>query len=80
MARDAHADLVELECRAPASTTAHRIRARTGTASDATVEIAERLAETADPWPEATIISTTATVSDSVSAAMAAWRDAPSGC
>ena len=75
VARAAHADFAELECRAPASTAAERIRARTGNPSDATVEIAERLAQRADPWPEAIVIPTSATVSDSVSAALAAWRD-----
>lgn len=79
LARTAQADLLELECRTGAGTAAQRIRSRSATYSDATVEIAERLAEVADPWPWATPISTSTTVADAMSAALGAWSCRDSG-
>jgi aminoglycoside phosphotransferase family enzyme/predicted kinase len=74
LARDVHADLVQLECRVPAGEAAQRIRDRTSSPSDATTEIADRMAQTAEPWPEATTIPTSATLSDSVSRALQTWN------
>jgi uncharacterized protein len=53
------AELVELRCVAPPEVAAARIRSRPPTdPSDATPEVAARLAENADPWPTATPIDT----------------------
>ena len=73
LARRAHNELVELECRTSTATAAERIRSRTDTPSDATAEIAENMAAAADPWPTAMPITTTNSPSESVSAAMATW-------
>jgi aminoglycoside phosphotransferase family enzyme/predicted kinase len=56
VAAGAHAGLVEIECTAPAEVAAERIRARRSRGegpSDATAELAARMAQAADPWPEA---------------------------
>ena len=58
----AGSDLVALWCRAPADVTAARITARLaagGDASDATTEIAEAMAASSPPWPEALVMNTT---------------------
>jgi aminoglycoside phosphotransferase family enzyme/predicted kinase len=53
------AELVELHCTAPPEVAAARIRSRPSTdPSDATAEIAARMAEETDPWPSATPIDT----------------------
>jgi predicted kinase len=52
-------DLVELRCVAPRAVAAERIRGRRGTGKDpseATEEIALRMAEHADPWPSARVL------------------------
>jgi predicted kinase len=62
VAESTHADLVELRCTAPAEVAAARLdrRLAAGTdASDATPAVAARMAEVADPWPEALVIDTT---------------------
>jgi predicted kinase len=67
-------DLFELRCVAPDSVAARRITARSavGThASDATVEIAARMAEVTDPWPSATVIPCGGPVSLSLALALA---------
>jgi aminoglycoside phosphotransferase family enzyme/predicted kinase len=74
LAEKARADLVPLECRTSAETAARRIRSRSGTPSDATVEIARAMAAVAQPWTGATVLSTSAAVSESLSAALAAWH------
>lgn len=54
-------ELVELRCSAPPDTAARRMRRRRsvgGDPSDATPEIAARLALAEDPWPKATIVDT----------------------
>ncbi len=51
-----HAGIVEIECSAPAEVAGERIRARRSRGegpSDATPEIAARMARAADAWPEA---------------------------
>jgi aminoglycoside phosphotransferase family enzyme/predicted kinase len=70
VARRVEADLVQLECQAPAELAATRLRQRaearqaaSGVAdsSDATPDIAQVLAQTAAPWPAATTIDTSTT-------------------
>jgi aminoglycoside phosphotransferase family enzyme/predicted kinase len=54
-------DLAELRCEVDAAVAAERIRARDATGvdpSDATPEVASRMAAAADPWPEAITIPT----------------------
>lgn len=58
-----HAEVVELRCEAPAALTADRIRRRSGSdASDATVDVAEAMAQRFAPWGEAHTIDTAAAV------------------
>jgi predicted kinase len=66
----------ELRCEAPADVAAERIRARSGTGdpSDADPDIARRLAGDVDPWPEATVLGTTAPLGDTAATALAAVR------
>lgn len=69
------AELHELRCVVPAEVAAGRIESRLSTgndASDATVEIARRMAIVADPWDGATPIDTTATIAESEDAALQA--------
>jgi aminoglycoside phosphotransferase family enzyme len=54
----ATADLVQLRCAIPARLAARRTASRTGSASDATPAIAERLAAEQEPWPAAVVIDT----------------------
>jgi len=58
-------------CQAPEETVAHRITGRAGTLSDATPEIAHRMTEDADPWPEAHPLPTTGTPAESLARALA---------
>ncbi|MDZ7732640.1 MAG: AAA family ATPase [Acidimicrobiia bacterium] len=74
------ADVAELVCRVPAETAAARIRerrARGRDASDATTEVAERMAATADDWPEAAVVDTGATPDEAVDAAWEELRGEP---
>ncbi len=69
------ATLVELRCTCPPELAAERIRRRAAEGTDAsevTVTIAAALAATADPWPEATEVDTSAPVAEVVDAAVAA--------
>jgi len=69
-----HADLLELQCRAPSVLAARRIRHRLATghdASDATPDIADRLAATQDPWPEAVEVDTSAGPAEALVKALA---------
>lgn len=59
VARETSSDLVALRCEAPLEVAEQRIAARRSDASDATADIARRLAAEADPWPEAVGIDTT---------------------
>jgi aminoglycoside phosphotransferase family enzyme/predicted kinase len=70
-------DLVALECRAPAEVAAQRIHTRGATASDATADIAVAMAAAADPWPDATVVDTTAALDRCVTEAVDAWRGEP---
>jgi uncharacterized protein len=67
----------ELRCVAPPPVTAARLAARTGGLSDATPEVAARMAETFAPWPEAIDIDTAGPVPDAVEAACRHLTPAP---
>jgi uncharacterized protein len=76
VARETHSDLHELSCEVAPEEAARRmeLRARVAAdASDATPEIARRMAAVADPWPEAVTIDTSSRV-DSVAAAVAVLK------
>lgn len=63
VAAAAHADLVELRCTAPAGVARRRVAERAfahADISDATPEVAGRMAATAPAWPDACVIDTTA--------------------
>ena len=74
VARETSSDLLELRCDAPVDVMRERLaaRARVGLdASDATSEIAARMAATAAPWPTATTIDTSSGREDALTAAVA---------
>lgn len=80
LANRTHADLVELQCTAPAEVAEDRIRRRTADAldpSDATPEIAREMAGHTDPWPEAHLVTTTGAVEATIEAAMGWVRHEP---
>ena len=52
------ADIIELHCTAPAQLAAHRMSSRTGSVSDASPAVAERMAQEQAPWPQAITIDT----------------------
>jgi uncharacterized protein len=70
--------LVRLVCQVPTETALRRLAARARTASDATAPVAEAMAHTADPWPDATRVSTRRSLATSVEEAASAWRAATS--
>ncbi|GAA3394888.1 bifunctional aminoglycoside phosphotransferase/ATP-binding protein [Cryptosporangium minutisporangium] len=70
VASRAGATLVELHCVAPAAVAAERIAHRSGDPSDATPEIAARLAAEFAPWPEASVVHTDRTPADAIAAAL----------
>jgi len=61
IADGAAADIVQLQCTAPAEVTARRMSHRTGSASDAGPVVAEKMAAAQAPWPEAITIDTSGT-------------------
>ncbi|MBA0126897.1 AAA family ATPase [Haloechinothrix sp. YIM 98757] len=69
-ASDTHARLVPLRCWVPPPTAADRLDSRVGSVSDATLEIASRMAAQADPWPDAYTINTDGPVSASLEQAL----------
>jgi predicted kinase len=73
---EAHAaDLDELRCEAPTAVAEARMaeRLRKGhDASDATADVARRLAQSADEWPESTAIDTAGSPEDATAAALEA--------
>jgi aminoglycoside phosphotransferase family enzyme/predicted kinase len=75
-AAQAFSPIVELRCAAPADLAVERIRARRGTGdpSDADPDIARRLADDFEPWPEATVLETTAPRAVTAAAALDAVR------
>ena len=52
------ADIIELHCTAPAQLAARRMSSRTGSVSDASPAVAERMAQEQAPWPHAITIDT----------------------
>ncbi|MFC0037180.1 AAA family ATPase [Actinomadura rayongensis] len=76
VASQEHADLTELECRAPARLAAERVRTRPRGASDADPTVAAALTAHADPWPEATPIDTSGALATTLARALAAVRPA----
>lgn len=66
--------MLGIRCHAPETVAAQRIAARTGALSDATPEIAGRMAADADPWPEAQPLPTTGTPAESLARAVACLR------
>ena len=82
LAADAHADLTELRCAAPVAVASSRIVARLAVgrdASEATPEVARRLAESFAPWPEAVELDTLRPPAEVVTLADAAVRSTPAG-
>jgi uncharacterized protein len=74
LAADTDADLIQVRCTAPQSLAADRIRARTGTESEATPGIARAMSAVEDPWPEARTLDTTASLPETTALALQAWR------
>jgi uncharacterized protein len=70
LAQDSLASLVELRCEAPLDVTKQRIADRAGDESDATEEVAVRMAENFGAWPESTTVDTSGRVEDAVTAAV----------
>jgi hypothetical protein len=69
-----HADLVELRCVAPSPLAARRIRRRAaagGDPSDATPEIAAKLAVADDPWPTSATVDTSSGPAEALVKALA---------
>ncbi|WP_307610006.1 bifunctional aminoglycoside phosphotransferase/ATP-binding protein [Nocardia shimofusensis] len=68
-------ELVSLHCTCPAELAHQRIETRTRGYSEATPAIADALAATAAPWPEATRVDTAQPLEDSLALALRAWQD-----
>lgn len=78
IARETSSDLHELRCAVPMEIARERLaaRERAGTdASDATSEIAARMATRAEPWPEATTIDTSSSPQATLRAALDTIRE-----
>jgi aminoglycoside phosphotransferase family enzyme/predicted kinase len=74
------ADVVELRCACPPEVAEERIeRRRAGgpTASDADAAVARRMAERADPWPEAAVVDTSGDPAATSAAAVVAVERTP---
>jgi aminoglycoside phosphotransferase family enzyme/predicted kinase len=69
LAAESAALLVEICCVAPESLTRQRLHARAGDPSDATPELAERMAASFAPWPQAKPVDTTTAPEDSAAVA-----------
>ncbi|MGV0718831.1 AAA family ATPase [Mycolicibacterium sp. XJ662] len=69
LAAETHAPLVELCCALPLPAAAARIENRGATSSDATPEIAARLARSVDDWPDAHRVDTGRPLAESVAEA-----------
>ncbi|MGW0228390.1 bifunctional aminoglycoside phosphotransferase/ATP-binding protein [Actinopolymorpha singaporensis] len=70
LARDTSSTLTEVRCVAPVEVAEQRIRERVGDLSEATVEVARRMARTYAPWPEAVEVDCAGRPED---ASEAAW-------
>ncbi len=67
--------LEQLECWAPPATMERRLRERSGAVSDATPEIAQRLTDRLNPWPESHRVLTAGSVEGSLTQALAHLRE-----
>jgi aminoglycoside phosphotransferase family enzyme/predicted kinase len=79
LARATHTELIELCCQCPPEVAAARLTKRVtrgADASDATIDVAERIRARFDPWPTAHIVDTTARPEVSMRAALR-WLGAP---
>ncbi|MFF5033171.1 bifunctional aminoglycoside phosphotransferase/ATP-binding protein [Nocardia salmonicida] len=74
MADAVSADLVSLHCVCPTDLAHQRIGRRRTHESDATSAIADAMAATAVPWPEAVTVDTAGPLADSVAVALDAWH------
>jgi hypothetical protein len=72
LAASVHAELVQLSCRCPAAIADDRLRSRPHGASDATPEVAHRMADLADPWPDAVVVDTSGPAERSIDRAVTA--------
>lgn len=82
MAVDGYADLVELRCEAPTEVAAARVRRRAEAGrdpSDATPEIAARMATAAEPWPSATAVDTSGEAGDALARPWSGFRSPAPG-
>jgi aminoglycoside phosphotransferase family enzyme/predicted kinase len=70
-AERASSPVIAVRCEVPETVAAQRITARTPELSDATPQIAHRMAADADPWPEAHPLTTTGTPRESILRAVA---------
>jgi predicted kinase len=70
----AHADVIALNCHTPLAD--ERLRTRGPSVSDADPAIAARMAETADPWPDAVMVDTSVPVEKAAEQALSAIRPA----
>jgi hypothetical protein len=71
LATSVHAELLQLVCRCPDVLADDRLRSRPHGASDATPEIAHRMAESAGPWPDAIVVDTSGSPERSLDQAIA---------
>ncbi len=77
VARDTSSGLLEFRCDVPTETARERLSARRRAdvdASDATDEIAVRMAARADPWPGAITIDTSSSPEEAVAACLSVMR------
>lgn len=74
VAARSRSDLVALRCEAPRALADERIRARRGSASDATPLVAAVMSADSDPWPEAAVVDTSGPAEASVRSALAEVR------
>lgn len=79
LAGETAAELTELRCVAPRPVADARLRARAAGPSDADPGIAAAMAADFAPWPDATVLDTTGSVEDSVTAAGLLPPDGPRG-
>ncbi|OBA87086.1 hypothetical protein A5633_10090 [Mycolicibacterium elephantis] len=77
LAGETHALVVELSCHVPVRDAAARTVSRGPTSSDATPEIAARLAQADDAWPQAHRIDTGGPLAESVAEAQKAVLETP---
>ncbi|BBY82313.1 hypothetical protein MPUL_34710 [Mycolicibacterium pulveris] len=75
LAGETHVPVVELSCHVPVQDAAARTVSRGPTSSDATPEIAARLAQAEDAWPQAHRIDTSGPLTESVAEAEKAVRE-----